>query len=127
MSTTPPTDTPPVNPELTEGTTTTTTEVPSWVKGLGLVGVLLGILASLYFFAFHLGAAVLSYNKFGSILWAIVDFFFPYFYYPYYAFAHSSPSAPTEAAPLAGGRRLVRRAALRRSLRGFHKQGFRAL
>lgn len=120
MSTTPPTDTPPVNPELTgDAPTTTTTEVPSWVKGLGLLGVVLGILVSLYFFAFHLGAAVLSYNKFGSILWAIVDFFFPYFYYPYYAFAHSSPSVSTEAAPLAGGaRRIVRRVVSRRR-RGF--------
>jgi hypothetical protein len=118
MSTPPPTDTPPVNPALTDDAPTTT-EVPNWAKGLGLMGVVLGILVSLYFFAFHLGAAVLSYNKFGSILWAIADFFFPYFYYPYYAFAHSSSSAPTEAAPMAGGaRRIVRRVVSRRR-RGF--------
>jgi hypothetical protein len=120
--------TPPVNPVLTDDTTTTTsTEVPDWVKGLGVVGALFGILATLYLIAFHLGAAVLSYNKFGSILWAVVDFFFPYFYYPYYAFAHSSPSAPVESAPMAGGRRFVRRPVLRRSMRGFHKQRFGAL
>lgn len=36
--------------------------------------------------AFHAGAGYLSYQKYGSILWAIVDFIFAYFYYPYYAF-----------------------------------------
>jgi hypothetical protein len=38
------------------------------------------------FLAFHVGAGYLSYQKYGSILWAIVDFLFAYFYYPYYAF-----------------------------------------
>lgn len=75
--------------------------------------MVLGVLVFLYFLAFHLGAAVLSYQKFGSFLWAILDFFFPYFYYPYYAFVAGKQevAAPTEAAPMAGGaiRRLMRR------------------
>lgn len=74
--------------------------------------MVLGVLVFLYFLAFHLGAAVLSYQKFGSFLWAILDFFFPYFYYPYYAFVASKQEvAPTETAPMAGGaiRRMIRK------------------
>jgi ABC-type multidrug transport system permease subunit len=46
------------------------------------LGVILGIL-------YHAGAAKLSYDKYGSIGWAILAFIFGAFYYPYYAFFES--------------------------------------
>lgn len=99
----PPADTPATTPD----TTTTAVEGGKWlaVGGIGLT--ILGILVFLYVLAFHLGAAVLSYQKFGSILWAILDFFFPYVYYPYYAFVASKEPAPTGM--MGGLRRLIHR------------------
>lgn len=52
-----------------------------------VLGVIVGIL-------FHAGAAKLSYDKYGSIGWAILAFLFGSFYYPYYAFFISG-STPT--------------------------------
>jgi len=40
------------------------------------------------------GAAKLSYDKYGSLGWAILDFFFSGFYYPYYALVLNTPSTP---------------------------------
>ena len=51
-----------------------------------------------FLIAFHVGAGYLSYQKYGSFGWAILDFIFAYFYYPYYAFFLTGPSA--EPAPL---------------------------
>lgn len=81
---------------------------------LGAVGLITGLLFTAYMIAFHAGAAYLSYQKFGSVLWAILDFFFPYFYYPYYAFAYAGPSQ--NAQTLLGGarRRMVRSRGFRR-------------
>ena len=105
-----PTETP---PETTE------TETPTWMKGAGIGAMIVAVLGFLYLIAFHVGAAVLSYQKFGSILWAILDFFFPYFYYPYYAFALSNqPAAP--AVVMGGARRVLRRMVSRRRTMG-HK------
>ncbi len=53
---------------------------------------------------FHFGAAYLSYQKYQSGLWALVDFFFAVFYYPYYAFFLASAPAPSQGV-FAGGRR----------------------
>jgi hypothetical protein len=64
---------------------------------MGAFGVL-ALIPLIFLFAFHLGAAYLSYQKFGSMLWAVVDFIFAYFYYPYYAFFLAS--TPTAAAPM---------------------------
>lgn len=50
-----------------------------------VIGAIAGIL-------FHAGAAKLSYDKYGSIGWAILAFLFGTFYYPYYAFFVSSRS-----------------------------------
>jgi hypothetical protein len=60
--------------------------------GLVLVGT---VLASIFAFMFHLGAARLSYLKYQSIGWAILDFFFAVFYYPFYVFVLAEPLAPT--------------------------------
>jgi len=102
-----------------ETTTTTETETPTWMKGAGIGTMIVAVLGFLYLIAFHVGAAVLSYQKFGSILWAILDFFFPYFYYPYYAFALSNqPAAP--AVTMGGARRVLRKMVSRRRTMG-HK------
>ena len=47
-----------------------------------VLGVIAGII-------FHAGAAKLSYDKYGSIGWAILAFIFGSIYYPYYAFSES--------------------------------------
>ena len=57
-------------------------------------GLLLFILA-VYFlpgFLFSYGAAKLSYDKYGSVFWAIIDFYFAIFYYPYYALFLNTPT-----------------------------------
>jgi hypothetical protein len=51
-----------------------------------------GLASFLFLLVFSYGAAKLSYDKFGSIGWAILDFFFATFYYPYYAIFLSGPS-----------------------------------
>jgi len=72
-----------------------TESVTSW----GIASMVVGIL---FAFLWHLGAASLSYTKYGSIGWAILDFFFASFYYPFYAFFLNTPPAPTS---MFGGRR----------------------
>jgi hypothetical protein len=66
---------------------------------LAIVSLVFGIIVGL---VWHLGAASLSYAKYGSIGWAILDFFFATFYYPYYALVLNTPSTPS----MFGGRRL---------------------
>jgi hypothetical protein len=65
-----------------------------------IISLVFGIIVGL---VWHLGAASLSYAKYGSIGWAILDFFFASFYYPYYALVLNTPSTPTT---MFGGRRL---------------------
>jgi len=55
-----------------------------------IVAQVLGIILTIIF---HAGAAKLSYDKYGSIGWAILAFIFGSLYYPYYAFFVSSSSA----------------------------------
>ena len=57
------------------------------------------VLFGVMFFLFlllgpSLAAAKLSYDKYQSIGWAFLDFFFAVFYIPYYAFFLNSPSSP---------------------------------
>jgi hypothetical protein len=68
--------------------------------GLSIASMIFGII---FAFVWHLGAASLSYAKYGSIGWAILDFFFATFYYPFYAFFLNTP-APSMG--MMGGRRL---------------------
>ena len=65
-----------------------------------IISLVFGIIVGL---VWHLGAASLSYAKYGSIGWAILDFFFATLYYPYYALVLNTPSTPTT---MFGGRRL---------------------
>jgi hypothetical protein len=100
--------TPPVT--TTEETTTTTTtdgKPPAgfWAALGGAAFV--GIFSLIFFLAFHIGAGYLSYQKYGSMMWAVIDFIFAYFYYPYYAFFLAKDVPPQ---PMFGGRKLKRRA-----------------
>ena len=76
---------------------TAVTLAPGSAVTMGAFGVL-ALIPLMFLFVFHLGAAYLSYQKFGSMMWAVVDFIFAYFYYPYYAFFLTS--TPTEVAPM---------------------------
>jgi len=53
------------------------------------------VFAWIFTLIFHYGAARLSYMKYQSIGWAILDFFFAVFYYPFYALVLAEPVAPT--------------------------------
>jgi hypothetical protein len=75
------------------------TKTDSTATGWGIASMVFGII---FAFVWHLGAASLSYAKYGSIGWAILDFFFATFYYPFYAFVLNTPPAPTS---IFGGRR----------------------
>jgi len=68
-------------------------------SGFGVALGALAILPFLFLIIFHLGAGYLSYQKYGNIGWAVLDFLFAYFYYPYYAFFLAN--APAEPAPVA--------------------------
>ena len=68
------------------------------------VGIVSMVFTVIFLFVWHLGAASLSYAKYGSIGWAILDFFFASFYYPFYAFFLNTPTAP----PMMGGRRKLK-------------------
>lgn len=63
-----------------------------------VIGAIAGII-------FHAGAAKLSYDKYGSIGWAILAFIFGSIYYPYYAFSESGSSTSM----LGGALRKLRR------------------
>ena len=67
-----------------------TVQVPSVTMRTvySVLGVIVGIM-------FHAGAAKLSYDKYGSIGWAILAFLFGSFYYPYYAFFVSGNTTTT--------------------------------
>ena len=100
----------PPNPPPPESNTGPANAVPStsatdsavasgWAIAAGVIGILVA-------FMWHLGAASLSYAKYGSIGWAILDFFFASLYYPFYALVLNTPSASVTAPMMGGGRRL---------------------
>ena len=91
---------PPPMPESKETPDKETKEGNGAMGALAIVSLVFGIIVGL---VWHLGAASLSYAKYGSIGWAILDFFFATFYYPYYALVLNTPSTPTT---MFGGRRL---------------------
>jgi hypothetical protein len=67
---------------------------------MGAWAIALTVILGLWYFLWNLGAASLSYAKYGSVGWAILDFFFAPLYYPYYALVLNTPT-PT----MMGGRR----------------------
>ena len=98
---------PPVTPSETATTPTiesTTASLIAPATGFGAILGGLAILPIVFLIVFHSGAAYLSYQKFGNMGWAFLDFLFAYFYYPYYAFFLNSPSsAPTPVNAMLGG------------------------
>lgn len=65
---------------------------PGVTATLGIFSGVMGLLSILFVLLFSYGAAKLSYDKYQSIGWAILNFFFASFYYPYYAIFLSGPS-----------------------------------
>jgi membrane protein implicated in regulation of membrane protease activity len=94
--------------EPTKEATTETKSASLWdTLTVGLSGtaiVALAVFPIVFAILFHAGAAYLSYQKYQSGLWALVDFFFAVFYYPYYAFFLASAPPPQQGI-LMGGRR----------------------
>jgi hypothetical protein len=95
-------------PPVTTTAETTTTDGKPTAGFWAILGgaAFVGIFSIIFFLAFHIGAGYLSYQKYGSIMWAILDFIFAYFYYPYYAFFLAKDVPPPT---VFGGRRLKRR------------------
>jgi hypothetical protein len=76
------------------------------LTGLTAMSSAVLIIPIVFFIAFHVGAGYLSYQKYGSMAWAFLDFLFAYFYYPYYAFFLAKEPAPTPMMPaMIGGRK----------------------
>ena len=82
---------------------TETSTDPKKMGPLAIAGAVIGIILA---FLWSFGAARLSYLKYGSIGWAILDFFFASFYYPFYAFFLAEGPAPS--VPMMGGRRRLK-------------------
>ena len=82
---------------------TGTSTDPKKMGPLAIAGAVIGIILA---FLWSFGAARLSYLKYGSIGWAILDFFFASFYYPFYAFFLAEGTAPS--VPMMGGRRRLK-------------------
>ena len=99
-------------PAAETSTTTTDTTTTTTTDGKAVAGVFglfagIGLFSLLFLLFFHIGAGYLSYQKYGSMFWAVIDFLFAYFYYPYYSFFLAKDVPPQT---MFGGRRLKRRA-----------------
>lgn len=80
----PPTPVPNTNP-----TNPTSTTSSSSMSVGSIVGLIFGILAVA---VYHGGAAKMSYDRYGSIGWAILAFIFAPLYYPVYGYFISTKS-----------------------------------
>ena len=101
-------------PDTSSTTTTTTTTDAKDAKAVaGIFGLFagIGLFYLIFFLIFHIGAGYLSYQKYGSMLWAVLDFLFPYFYYPYYAFFLAKDMPPQT---MLGGRKGLSKSLLKR-------------
>ncbi len=63
--------------------------------GFGVLGSVFVLIPIFLLIAFHTGAGYLSYQKYGNLGWAFVNFLFAYFYYPYYAFFLAKEPGPS--------------------------------
>ncbi len=59
--------------------------------GAGVVVLILSIMQGIFGFLLGIAAAKLSYDRFASVFWAILAFFFSEFYIVYYSFFVSKP------------------------------------
>jgi len=93
LATTPATPAPvaPVSPSTTQ-----TQPATFW----SVLTIILGSFGGVFAFLLHAAAAKLSYDKYQSVGWAILDFIFGSVYVPYYAFFLNTPSSQ----PAMGGR-----------------------
>lgn len=107
------TTTPETSTTTTDTVTTTTTDPNAAKAAAGVFGLFagIGIFSLIFFLIFHIGAGYLSYQKYGSMMWAVLDFLFAYFYYPYYAFFLAKDVPPQ---PMFGGRKPLRKSLLKR-------------
>ena len=90
----------PAPPQETKKTPEVSATLVAPATGFGAILGGLAILPILFLIIFHAGAGYLSYQKFGNMGWAFLDFLFAYFYYPYYAFFLASAPASMEASPI---------------------------
>ena len=108
------TTTPDTSTTTPNTSSTTTTTDPKDAKAVaGIFGLFagVGLFSLIFFLLFHIGAGYLSYQKYGSMLWAVLDFLFPYFYYPYYAFFLAKDLPPQT---MIGGRKPLRKSLIKR-------------
>lgn len=87
------------------GNTATSAVDTAVVAGTSLYTIILVLLGSIPLLIFHYGAAKLSFDTYGSYLWAFVDFLFPYLYYPFYAIVLKSSVSVGSSPAVFGGRR----------------------
>lgn len=88
---------------MNQPTTPVKEEAPA-KTGWTPMAIVITFFSVLMWFISYYGAAKLSYDKFGSIGWAILAFIFAPFYYIYYAYFVSSRSVIMTA-----GRRILSR------------------
>ena len=81
---------PPPGPTPTPGVTTTVD--PKFKIEYTAVTIVSAVFAVIFAIVFSYGAAKLSFDKYRSVGWAILNFFFSSFYYPYYAIFLNSPT-----------------------------------
>ena len=75
------------------GSTTSSTTADASV-GITLGSMMTISLSLIAHLIFSYGAAKLSYDMFGSVGWAVLDFLFSWFYYPYYALFLNKSAPP---------------------------------
>ena len=75
--------------QTTPGATTSVADAPVGITIGSMISISMGVIVHLIF---SYGAAKLSYDMFGSVGWAILDFMFSWIYYPYYALFLNKPS-----------------------------------
>jgi len=68
-----------------------TTKTPKTFTEYSDMITVYSILGFIFAIVFSYGAAKLSYDKYRSVGWAVLDFFFASFYYPYYAIVLNTP------------------------------------
>lgn len=93
-------------PATTAGGEQSLTTPLKWYEKLGAgIIVLLVVFIICLLLLFNVGAALLSYHKYGSYFWAFVNFFFAVIYYPFYAFFldTNTPPVSTPSEGMVGG------------------------
>jgi len=89
---------PPTNPAVNPPATPAKSEPATFWS---VVTLILGSFGGVFAFLLHAAAAKLSYDKYQSVGWAILDFIFGSVYIPYYAFFLNTPTQQSTF----GGRR----------------------